>query len=123
MSATFGAGGHADLLAADLQGQGRFIGIDKDASVRPYFERFQRGASVQARFLRGDFAVILGQLADNGVEADAIHEQVAAHDICGTLAQDEPDQVDQIMFGAFTCLDLETRVARELFDVWGVDAA
>jgi 16S rRNA (cytosine1402-N4)-methyltransferase len=70
---TFGAGGHATLLAADLQGKGRFIAIDKDASVRPYFERFQRGTSVSARFLRGDFAVILGQLADNGVEADAIH--------------------------------------------------
>jgi 16S rRNA (cytosine1402-N4)-methyltransferase len=70
---TFGAGGHAELLAADLQGRGRFIAIDKDASVRPYFERFQRGTSVSARFLRGDFAVILGQLADNGVEADAIH--------------------------------------------------
>jgi 16S rRNA (cytosine1402-N4)-methyltransferase len=70
---TFGAGGHAELLAADLQGRGRFIAIDKDASVRPYFERFQRGTSVSARFLRGDFSVILGQLADNGVEADAIH--------------------------------------------------
>jgi len=70
---TFGAGGHAELLAADLQGQGRFIAIDKDASVRPYFERFQRGTGVSARFLRGDFADILGQLADNGVEADAIH--------------------------------------------------
>ena len=70
---TFGAGGHAELLAADLQGKGRFIAIDKDASVRSYFERFQRGTSVSARFLRGDFAVILGQLADNGVEADAIH--------------------------------------------------
>jgi 16S rRNA (cytosine1402-N4)-methyltransferase len=69
---TFGAGGHAELLAADLQGRGRFIAIDKDASVRPYFERFQRGTNVSARFLRGDFAVILGQLADNGVEADAI---------------------------------------------------
>jgi 16S rRNA (cytosine1402-N4)-methyltransferase len=70
---TFGAGGHAEVLAADLQGQGRFIAIDKDASVRPYFERFQRGTNVSARFLRGDFAVILGQLADNGVDADAIH--------------------------------------------------
>jgi 16S rRNA (cytosine1402-N4)-methyltransferase len=70
---TFGAGGHAELLVADLQGRGRFIAIDKDASVRPYFERFQRGTNVSARFLRGDFAVILGQLADNGVEADAIH--------------------------------------------------
>jgi 16S rRNA (cytosine1402-N4)-methyltransferase len=69
---TFGAGGHAELLAADLAGKGRFIAIDRDASVRPYFERFQRRANLQSRFLRGDFAVILGQLADNGVEADAI---------------------------------------------------
>ncbi len=69
---TFGAGGHAELLAADLAGKGKLIAIDRDASVRPYFERFQRGAGVQTRFLRGDFAVILGQLADNGAEADAI---------------------------------------------------
>ena len=72
VDATFGAGGHATLLAADLAGEGRFIAVDKDASVRPYFQRFQRRANVQARFLRGDFAVVLAQLADNGVEADAI---------------------------------------------------
>jgi 16S rRNA (cytosine1402-N4)-methyltransferase len=69
---TFGAGGHAELLAADLAGKGRFIAIDRDASVRPYFDRFQRRANVQARILRGDFAVVLGQLADNDVRADAI---------------------------------------------------
>jgi 16S rRNA (cytosine1402-N4)-methyltransferase len=69
---TFGAGGHAELLAADLGGRGRFIAVDRDASVRPYFERFQRRAGVQARLLRGDFAVVLGQLADNDVQADAI---------------------------------------------------
>ncbi|MGH3037338.1 MAG: 16S rRNA (cytosine(1402)-N(4))-methyltransferase RsmH [Gaiellaceae bacterium] len=72
IDATFGAGGHAALLCADLAGRGRFVAIDKDASVRPYFERFQRGCGVQARFLRGDFAVVLGQLAHNGMEADAI---------------------------------------------------
>ncbi len=72
VDATFGAGGHAELLAADLGGRGRFIAIDRDASVRPYFERFQRHAGVQARLLRGDFAVVLGQLADNDVQADAI---------------------------------------------------
>jgi 16S rRNA (cytosine1402-N4)-methyltransferase len=72
IDATFGGGGHARLLAADLEGQGRFIGIDRDTNVRPYFERFQPEARVQARFLRGDFSVVLPQLADNGVEADAI---------------------------------------------------
>ena len=72
VDATFGAGGHAELLAADLAGQGRFIAVDRDASVRPYFDRFQRRAGVQARLLRGDFAVVLGQLADNDVQADAV---------------------------------------------------
>ena len=55
------------------------------------------------------------------VEADAVHEQLAARDICGTLADDEPDQVAEILFGAFTCLDLEARVATALFDAWGVE--
>jgi 16S rRNA (cytosine1402-N4)-methyltransferase len=72
IDATFGAGGHAALLAAELAGKGRFIAVDRDASVRPYFERFQRQSNVQARFLRGDYAVVLGQLADNDVRADAI---------------------------------------------------
>jgi 16S rRNA (cytosine1402-N4)-methyltransferase len=72
VDATFGAGGHAALLAADLEGRGRFVAVDRDPSVRPYFERFRRQAGVQARLLRGDFAVVLEQLAGNGVRADAI---------------------------------------------------
>jgi len=72
IDATFGAGGHSTLIAGDLQGRGRFIAIDRDPLVRPFFERFKRGAGVQARLLRGEFSVVLRQLADNGVEADAI---------------------------------------------------
>ncbi len=72
IDATFGAGGHAALLAADLQGRGKLIAIDRDPSARDYFERFTKLTQVQARFLRGDFAVVLQQLADNGVQADAV---------------------------------------------------
>ncbi len=72
VDATFGAGGHSALLAADLQGSGRFIAIDRDPAVRPYFDRFLRGSGVQARLLRGEFSLVLAQLADNGVQADAI---------------------------------------------------
>jgi 16S rRNA (cytosine1402-N4)-methyltransferase len=72
VDATFGAGGHAALLASDLKGRGRVIAIDRDPSVRPYFEGFRRRAGVQARLLRGDFSVVLRQLSDNGVRADAI---------------------------------------------------
>jgi len=72
VDATFGAGGHASLLALDLHGQGRMIAIDRDPSVRPYFESFRRHAGVPTRLLRGEFSIVLGQLAQNGVRADAI---------------------------------------------------
>jgi 16S rRNA (cytosine1402-N4)-methyltransferase len=72
IDATFGAGGHARLLCADLGGGGRFIAIDRDPDARPHFDRFSRECRANARLLRGDYAVVLGQLAQNGVEADAI---------------------------------------------------
>jgi 16S rRNA (cytosine1402-N4)-methyltransferase len=72
VDATFGAGGHAALLAADLRGSGKLVAIDRDPAARAYFDAFARRAGVQTRFLRGDFAVVLEQLGGNGVEADAI---------------------------------------------------
>jgi 16S rRNA (cytosine1402-N4)-methyltransferase len=72
VDATFGAGGHSRLLAADLAGQGRLIAIDRDPEARTYFERVRRELPPQSRFLRGDFSVVLVQLAENGVEADAV---------------------------------------------------
>jgi 16S rRNA (cytosine1402-N4)-methyltransferase len=72
VDATFGAGGHASLLAADLQGRGKLIAIDRDPMAREYFDRFAKRTPVQTRFLRGDFSVVLQQLAENGVQADAI---------------------------------------------------
>jgi 16S rRNA (cytosine1402-N4)-methyltransferase len=72
VDATFGAGGHAALLAADLGDRGKLIAIDRDPGARAYFERLAKRTRAQTRFLRGDFAVVLEQLAQNGVEADAI---------------------------------------------------
>jgi 16S rRNA (cytosine1402-N4)-methyltransferase len=72
VDATFGAGGHAALIVADLQGSGKLIAIDRDPTVRTYFERLEKRAGVNARLLRGDFGVVLPQLAANGVQADAI---------------------------------------------------
>ncbi len=69
---TFGAGGHSSLLVTDLGGEGKLIAIDRDPSVRTYFDRFKTSTSVQARLLRGEFSIVLGQLAANDVQADAI---------------------------------------------------
>src|SRR5438034_10507440 len=69
VDATFGAGGHAGLLAASLQGRGKLIAIDRDPGARAYFDRFAKRAGVQTRFLRGHFAVVLEQLAQNALQA------------------------------------------------------
>src|SRR5256714_12617209 len=72
VDATFGSGGHAEILATDLRGKGKLIAIDRDPSARAYFDRFRRQTAVQGRFLRGEFSVVLEQLASNGVRADAV---------------------------------------------------
>jgi len=53
------------------------------------------------------------------VEADAVHEQLAARNICGALLTDHPHLAEQVLFGAFTCLDLERRLARRALTEWG----
>ena len=72
VDATFGAGGHARLLAEDLGGSGKLVAIDRDPTAKSYFDRFKAGAGVDVRFLRGDFSLVLAQLAANDVRADAI---------------------------------------------------
>ncbi len=72
VDATFGAGGHSSLLSAGLRGEGKLIAIDRDPSVRTYFDRFKASTPVQARLLRGEFSLVLNQLAANDVQADAI---------------------------------------------------
>ena len=72
IDATFGAGGHSGLLAADLRGSGKLIAIDRDPSVRPYFDSVRTSTGVQGRLLRGEFSDVLEQLAANDVRADAI---------------------------------------------------
>src|SRR5215213_2301334 len=72
VDATFGAGGHAELLAADLGGRGKLIAIDRDPSVRPYFDRLRKRNGFQGRFLLVVFSLVLEQLASNVVKAVAI---------------------------------------------------
>jgi 16S rRNA (cytosine1402-N4)-methyltransferase len=72
VDATFGAGGHAGLMAARLRGEGKLIAIDRDPTVLPYWERLRRSTPVKTRLLHGEFSNVLTQLADNGVQADAV---------------------------------------------------
>jgi hypothetical protein len=55
---------------------------------------------------------------DEHVEADAVHEQLAVRTICASLVAREPALVADVFLGAFSCLDLEDRVARTLLAEW-----
>jgi len=73
VDATFGAGGHSRILAAELRGTGKLVAIDRDPTVKGYFDRVKASTrGVQMRFLRGNYAVVLSQLAANDVRADAV---------------------------------------------------
>jgi len=55
---------------------------------------------------------------DVHVTADALHEQVAAHDLCGGLAEAEPQLTEDIVFGAAACLHVDNRFAEYVLDCW-----
>jgi hypothetical protein len=55
---------------------------------------------------------------DEHVEADAVHEQIAAYDLAGALAADEPALVPDIVFGAAVALETDSRVAIHLLSSW-----
>ncbi|HEV2754940.1 MAG TPA: iron-containing redox enzyme family protein [Actinomycetota bacterium] len=55
---------------------------------------------------------------DEHVEADAVHENIAAHDLAGGFARNEPDAAGDVEFGASCLLHLEERWADHLMDSW-----
>jgi hypothetical protein len=57
------------------------------------------------------------------VEADAVHEQVAARDICGALVADDPDLHEDVLFGAAACLHLAALSGAELLERWAPEEA
>lgn len=76
-------------------------------------KRYSRGAA------RLGFDDRVTEYFDEHVEADAVHEQVALRDICVRLVEDEPGLEPDVWFGAWACLELESRTAQRLLDSWG----
>ncbi|MFD1825711.1 MULTISPECIES: iron-containing redox enzyme family protein [Mumia] len=55
---------------------------------------------------------------DEHVEADAVHEQLAAREICGTLVSSGDVDPAEVLFGAVTCLTLDARQSEALTGRW-----
>jgi hypothetical protein len=55
---------------------------------------------------------------DEHVEADAVHESIAANDLAGSLIQQEPALEDDVLFGARALCALEATFAERLIGAW-----
>lgn len=56
---------------------------------------------------------------DEHVQADAVHEQLAAVDLCGSLVAAEPALRSEVLWGAACCLALDAAAGRVLLDRFG----
>jgi hypothetical protein len=55
---------------------------------------------------------------DEHVEADAVHEQIAAHDMAGSFARAEPELAGDVLFGARCAMALDARWAEQMLANW-----
>ncbi|HEX5979919.1 MAG TPA: 16S rRNA (cytosine(1402)-N(4))-methyltransferase RsmH [Thermoleophilaceae bacterium] len=67
---TFGAGGHARLVADRLGPTGTLVCIDRDPAAQRHFDELAADVACETRFLRMDYADGLALLAEEGLEAD-----------------------------------------------------
>ena len=110
----------------EMNNVGSLLGLHRRlrGAAMGHLAAFEMTSSIPSRKMvqgldRVGLAGPMSDYYDEHVEADAIHEHLAARDICGTLAEDEPDQAPEILFGAFTCLDVEARFATAMLGAWG----
>src|SRR5687767_2931823 len=70
---TFGAGGHARLVANRIGPTGLLVCVDRDPSAEERFDELAAEVPCQTRFLRMDYADALPVLAEEGVAADMVY--------------------------------------------------
>jgi Iron-containing redox enzyme len=95
------------LLGAGL---GHFAAFEASSSlpsrrIASGIERLGLPATVAAYFLEH-------------VEADAVHEQVAAREVCGAFLEHHPSRRQDVLFGAACALHLDALSAGELLRRW-----
>jgi len=82
--------------------------IGSSYTNRRYSEALQRlGATERARLFY-----------DEHILADAVHEQLAAYDMCGSFALDYPGEVDRVVIGAQATLHMRGLFADQVTAAW-----
>src|SRR5918912_1389969 len=106
--------GNRSRVARDRRGRGAIVGhlalFEMTSSIPN--RRFADG--LRRLGLRGDATLFF----DEHVEADAVHENVAAVDLAGGLVRQDPSQYKSVLWGARTLSLLGQRWASGLLTCW-----
>ena len=70
---TFGAGGHARLVAGRLGPDGTLVAIDRDPEAEERYAAFAAEVPCRTRFIRASFSDGLAELAAEGLRADLVY--------------------------------------------------
>ena len=127
LDATYGAyldahpGGHAGHREPDVAD--RACTAAGAAAIVGHLALFEMTSSLpnaplRARAAAARAATRRRAFFDEHVEADAVHENIAAVDLAGGLARAEPQLTGEILWGARALVELEARWARHLLESW-----
>ena len=98
-------------LTAAAAGHLAAVGVRAPASSR------RMARALEGLELPGPLVAYYADVAED----DAVRERLAVGRICGALVAERPALAGEVFFGAFTCLDLEQRLATHLLTTWGRD--
>ncbi len=70
---TFGAGGHARLMAERLGPDGLLVCVDRDPTTRRHFDALAAEVDCRLRYVQAPFAEALELLHDEGLVADVVY--------------------------------------------------
>lgn len=84
---------------------------------------FEMTSSIPNRFYGNGFRRLghghdVTDYFDEHVEADAVHEQIAGRDLAGSLAEDRPELLPDIMFGAAAGLAMGREISSGTLTAW-----
>jgi hypothetical protein len=92
-----------------------------------HFAAFEASSAIPSRRIAAGLdrvgLVAAAPYFDEHVEADAVHEQIAARDVCGALVADDPGCLPEVLFGAACVLHIDALSATELMTRWAAESA
>jgi hypothetical protein len=92
-------------------------------AIAGHLAAFEMTSSIPNRFYGNGFRRLgfgenVTEYYDEHVEADAVHEQIAGRDLAGGLAEEHPELLEDIVFGARACLYVDGLAGQHMLENW-----